>query len=80
MRFLKYEDVIKIYQALEDAGYADMELTITSKIDNPELFKRLNDDFFYRLTNGNEPQNCEEININMGKLTFNYKLDGNVQG
>jgi len=81
MAILKYEDLCKIAQFMVDNGYDKYGLTIKSVVHTKESINKINEDFFYRFKKDKDdkstPIECDQVNVNIGGVTFNYSLKEN---
>lgn len=71
---LKYDDLIKLSNAITELGYDHSNITVNIGIRTKERLNRLNDDFFYRsnLPEEQRIKDVSEININIGGITYHY--------
>ena len=74
MRILKFDDLFNIVQAINDAGYSDTDMTIELPVENHDILKKINEEFFYRsgIKEGEPDPEAEEVNVRFGNVGFKY--------
>lgn len=77
MRILTFEDLVKIVEAISEAGYDNDGLIIGVPVPNETMMARVNEDYHYRMGSGSDlEENVDEVNINIGGVGFKYFIDG----
>lgn len=77
---LKYDDLLKIEEFLRDNEYDNGNLSVVMYIETQERLNRINKDYYYKANPGGEEpldQDIDNINIQVGNVTFTYKLHEN---
>mgnify|MGYP006988825387 CR=1 FL=1 len=76
MRVLTFEDLVRIVEALHEAGYDNDGLVIGVPVPNREMMSRVNEDYHYRIgAEGDVDNEVNEVNINIGGVGFKYFVD-----
>jgi len=75
---LNFEDVIDIAQFLVERGLNNNGITISVELESKELLDKINEDFFYRITNGENYKALDpditEVNLNIEGIDFKYYI------
>ena len=80
MRVLKFDDLVNIARAIDDAGYGEDGITVTMAVPNFAILRRINEDFHYRFEiEGDIDEDINEINANIGGIGFKYYVDENLE-
>lgn len=76
---LTLEDLFNIQGILEENGYGDIPLKIQIDILTKERLKQINDSLYAYNTDNKEKveDNFEQINVKIGNIEFQYKLNEN---
>ena len=76
MRILGFEDLVKIVEALHEAGYDEDALIIGVPVPNATMMARVNQDYHYRMgVEGEIEEDVNEVNISIGGVGFKYFID-----
>ena len=76
-KILKYEDILKITEFLNENGYSDYGIIISTQVPDKQTLDKVNEDFFYRIRgDGNEetPEYGDVINISVKGITYRYTV------
>ena len=76
-KILKIEDIIKIAEAIADAGYIENKLIIDIGVKTQKLLNRINEDYFLRNKEEKKEKtaNVDEVNVTINNIRFRYYLD-----
>lgn len=76
---LTLEDLFNIQGILDENGYGDIQLKIQIDILTKERLKQINDSLYAYNTDNKEKveDNFEQINVKIGNIEFQYKLNEN---
>lgn len=77
-KILKYDDLVKISNALNENGYGCENLTIEIAIHTQKMLNRINNDFFYRSGKKEEERvtsDVSDVNITLNGVKFRYVCD-----
>ena len=85
MKYLTYDDMMKIAGFLYENGYGEYGITVENEILSKEMLDKINEDIFYRYVKGDDkdakPEYADIINVNINNIRFRYKLSEDaVQG
>ena len=73
----KYDDLLKIEEFLRENELDSGNLSVVIYIQTQERLNRINKDYYYKANpQGEGPldQNVDNVNIQIGNVTFKYKL------
>lgn len=72
---IKYSDILELSNFLKDKEYKD-SIEIINFISDRKTLDTINDDFFYRLNDGNtdKPTYSDEIVLNVDGVRYTYKV------
>ena len=71
---LKYDDLIKLSNAITELGYDQSNITVNIGIRTKQRLNRLNDDFFFKsgLPEEERLKDVSEINVVIGGIQYHY--------
>ena len=81
-KILKYQDIIEMANILAERGFGGYDLKIVTEAPSRESFNKLNEDFFYRSTNGEKERELgefDEISVKYNGFDFVYKIADNKE-
>jgi hypothetical protein len=78
---LTLEDLYTIQGVLDENGYGDIPLKIQIDILTKERLKQINDSLYAHNTDNQEKveDDFEQINVKIGNVEFQYKLNENYE-
>lgn len=78
---LTLEDLYTIQGILDENGYGDIPLKIQIDILTKERLKQINDSLYAHNTDNKEKveDDFEQINVKIGNIEFQYKLNENYE-
>ena len=78
---LTLEDLYTIQGVLDENGYGDIPLKIQIDILTKERLKQINDSLYAHNTDNKEKveDDFEQINVKIGNIEFQYKLNENYE-
>lgn len=78
---LTLEDLYTIQGILDENGYGDIPLKIQIDILTKERLKQINDSLYAHNTDNQEKvvDDFEQINVKIGNIEFQYKLNENYE-
>lgn len=78
---LTLEDLYTIQGVLDENGYGDIPLKIQIDILTKERLKQINDSLYAHNTDNQEKveDDFEQINVKIGNIEFQYKLNENYE-
>lgn len=78
---LTLEDLYTIQGVLDENGYGDIQLKIQIDILTKERLKQINDSLYAHNTDNQEKieDDFEQINVKIGNIEFQYKLNENYE-
>jgi TnpA family transposase len=76
-KILNSDDLEIISNFLNENGFSDAGLKILIQVDNKDMLRNINDDYFYRFASdggsrANENRDADEVNVNIGGIEFSY--------
>jgi len=74
---LKFDDLLKIEEFLRDNEMDSGNLGVVMYIETQERLNRINKDYYYKVNPGGDSpsnENVKDVNIQIGNVTFTYKL------
>lgn len=78
---LTLEDLYNIHNILDNNGYGEIPLKIQIDILTKERLKQINDSLYVYNTDNKEKveDDFEQINVKIGNIEFQYKLNENYE-
>lgn len=78
---LTLEDLYNIQNILDNNGYGEIPLKIQIDIFTKERLKQINDSLYVHNTDNKEKveDDFEQINVKIGNIEFQYKLNENYE-
>lgn len=77
-KILKYDDLLKISNLLNENGYGCENITVEIGIHTQKMLNRINDDFFYKSGKKDEERvtnDVSEVNVALNGIKFRYISD-----